>query len=624
MTIASEITNYANGLGDAYTAVNDMGGIIPTDKNMNNLDDAIRTIPQSGPTPPTPTPLDPDTVYNNTRPSNWLDMPADADVEEETIYYLLDVPANRQQVLHVRYDIILGFSGSWKYDIEFGKMVNGSFVADPTYSMMDAAASSVTLDIPMSIFTTLSGGESKQVLMRVKTQDVPNHYLWNHKIDYNCAGFMNAVIEMKIRSSRLREFHMGTSGNYYGYEASSKLRYATLLDFGQLNSMYCGFNMNTSLIAVRGASALKPGDATNLFGYCYNLVAAPTLDLSGSGIMSNIFIQCTSLEVSPNLINTSSRTGTNNLYNGCKSLRSVPLFDMSNVTNAYQMFSGCSALEEIPQFVTSSLTSAEYMFADCSALKSIPLLDFSHVTNMSSTFSGCMGLKTIPALDTSSVTNMYYAFSSCTSLEKIPALNTSSCTNFYYMFYRCFSLKEVPSLDTSHATNVSYMFNECRSMKGTPDFDIHLATNFGGMFRNCFSLTSIDLSTWDFSKLSSSYNGQEFLYGAMFGNGCNIYLPDADKFSSTYGLSSNMFAAYGGNGSQSVADEWLNIKWIITDTNAMLPLTTNATNVFGSNSSSNVSKNCVYVPDSMYSTYTANSYWNSLGTRLKKLSELPS
>lgn len=50
MTIASEITNYANGLGDAYTAVNDMGGIIPTDKNMNNLDDAIRTIPQSGPT----------------------------------------------------------------------------------------------------------------------------------------------------------------------------------------------------------------------------------------------------------------------------------------------------------------------------------------------------------------------------------------------------------------------------------------------------------------------------------------------------------------------------------------------------------------------------------------------
>lgn len=51
MSIATEITNYANGLGDAYGAVNDMGGIIPQDKNMNNLDTAIRTIPQStGPT----------------------------------------------------------------------------------------------------------------------------------------------------------------------------------------------------------------------------------------------------------------------------------------------------------------------------------------------------------------------------------------------------------------------------------------------------------------------------------------------------------------------------------------------------------------------------------------------
>lgn len=45
MSIASEINNYANGLSDAYDAVSDMSGIIPQDKNMNNLDSAIRTIP---------------------------------------------------------------------------------------------------------------------------------------------------------------------------------------------------------------------------------------------------------------------------------------------------------------------------------------------------------------------------------------------------------------------------------------------------------------------------------------------------------------------------------------------------------------------------------------------------
>ena len=46
MSIANEITNYANGLGEAYDAAEDMGAIMPNDKNMNNLDTTIRTIPQ--------------------------------------------------------------------------------------------------------------------------------------------------------------------------------------------------------------------------------------------------------------------------------------------------------------------------------------------------------------------------------------------------------------------------------------------------------------------------------------------------------------------------------------------------------------------------------------------------
>ena len=47
MSIASELQNYADGLDDAYDAVNDMSGIVPAHKNMNNLDQAIRTIPQN-------------------------------------------------------------------------------------------------------------------------------------------------------------------------------------------------------------------------------------------------------------------------------------------------------------------------------------------------------------------------------------------------------------------------------------------------------------------------------------------------------------------------------------------------------------------------------------------------
>lgn len=47
MSIASELNNLEGNIGDAYDAVNDMSGIIPQHKNMANLDQAIRTIPQS-------------------------------------------------------------------------------------------------------------------------------------------------------------------------------------------------------------------------------------------------------------------------------------------------------------------------------------------------------------------------------------------------------------------------------------------------------------------------------------------------------------------------------------------------------------------------------------------------
>lgn len=46
MSIADELNHLAGDIGDAYDAVDDMGGVIPANKNMDNLDAAIRTIPQ--------------------------------------------------------------------------------------------------------------------------------------------------------------------------------------------------------------------------------------------------------------------------------------------------------------------------------------------------------------------------------------------------------------------------------------------------------------------------------------------------------------------------------------------------------------------------------------------------
>ena len=47
MSIASELNNLEGNIEDSYDAVNDMGGVIPAQRNMDNLDQAIRTIPQN-------------------------------------------------------------------------------------------------------------------------------------------------------------------------------------------------------------------------------------------------------------------------------------------------------------------------------------------------------------------------------------------------------------------------------------------------------------------------------------------------------------------------------------------------------------------------------------------------
>lgn len=49
MSIATELTNLNNNILDAYSAVQNMGGTVPANKNMANLDTAINSIPGANP-----------------------------------------------------------------------------------------------------------------------------------------------------------------------------------------------------------------------------------------------------------------------------------------------------------------------------------------------------------------------------------------------------------------------------------------------------------------------------------------------------------------------------------------------------------------------------------------------
>ena len=204
-----------------------------------------------------------------------------------------------------------------------------------------------------------------------------------------------------------------------------------------------------------------------------------------------------------------------------------------------------------------------------------------------------------------SYTTMAYAFYENKDLKTILMDDldmTSSVTNMSFMFQNCYSLQSVPLFDTSSVTDMPYMFQNCNSLQSVPLFDTSSVTNMSGMFQNCNSLQSANLLNYSFAKISGTSGLNNFMTSYKSGN--TIYLSsDTSKYPSA-GLAS----ALVGSGTATVK---------IHGEDNILPLAANATTVFSTNA--NV---LVYVPDSMYDTYAANTYWATLGTRLKKWSDL--
>jgi surface protein len=78
------------------------------------------------------------------------------------------------------------------------------------------------------------------------------------------------------------------------------------------------------------------------------------------------------------------------------------------------------------------------------------------------------------------------------------------------MFYFCNSLTslDVSGWDTSAVTSMSTMFYSCNSLTSldVSGWDTSAVTSMSSMFYSCNSLTSLDVSNWDFSKVTTASN----------------------------------------------------------------------------------------------------------------------
>ena len=180
------------------------------------------------------------------------------------------------------------------------------------------------------------------------------------------------------------------------------------------------------------SAVIEPGVSARtchfMFSGCSSL---SSLDLSGldtsnvtdMGGMFEVCSKLASLDLSG--FDTSQVTSMDDIFSGCSSLSFLDLssFDTSQVTRMSGMFDCCSNLSslDLSGFDTSQVTSMYWMFCGCKSLAELDLSSFdtSKVTDMGSMFDGCSSLSTVYAstgFDVSAVTSSEDMFSGCTSL----------------------------------------------------------------------------------------------------------------------------------------------------------------------------------------------------------------
>ncbi len=216
-----------------------------------------------------------------------------------------------------------------------------------------------------------------------------------------------------------------------------------------------------------------------------------------------------------------------------------------NVVKMDSMFAYCRSLTTIDlgEFNTAKVTSMSRMFDDCSSLTNIDVsvFDTKNVISMYRMFSDCRSLTKLDlrSFNTEKVTNMDNMFSGCNNIETIYVgddWNTERVTNMDLMFYGCYSLTslDLSSFDTERVTNMDYMFYGCTNIETIyvgDDWNTENVTDSWNMFANCNKLYgSKGSNVYDYQLTDKTYariDGGESSPGYLTKTKEKPYQPDA-------------------------------------------------------------------------------------------------
>ncbi len=315
-------------------------------------------------------------------------------------------------------------------------------------------------------------------------------------------------------------------------------------DFSELESAYKMFSNcnNESLTSLDFSNADLRAftSATRMFEGCSHVTKFTfddnrlPVNLTGAYHMFNGCTSLTELDLSRWKINGS----TDGMFEGCSALSTLTFSSTAstyNSTNAYHLFAGCSSLTSL---VLSGWTinncTTDSMFDGCGALST---LTFSSTANTYNSINAWHMFKgtALTTLDLSGWTitgttdSMFEYSTNLSTVTFSSTANTYNSTNAYHLFKGT----SITSLDLSGWTingSTNGMFEACSALStltfsSVPNTYIYKSTDAYYMFNGCTNLTSLDLSSFDFTTPTSClgmFSGCEAIKAINFGPKCTF------------------------------------------------------------------------------------------------------
>ena len=280
-----------------------------------------------------------------------------------------------------------------------------------------------------------------------------------------------------------------------------------------------------------------PTSPTPIYGYLDSTVWHVTT--TASAIHANprcakMFYNCsklTSIEFGEGF-NTSNVTDMRGMFQGCSKLTNLNLssFNTSNVNSMASMFKWCSGLTslDLSSFNTSNVTDMHELFRGCNKLTSLNVSSFntSNVQRMDAMFYGCSGLTSLDVsnfntsnvvLMTRTVDTVLNYYTGYSGGQEVQIARNNELFRFG-MFAQCSSLTslDLSSFNTSKVTDMRGLFDGCKNLTSlnVSSFNTSNVKYMDAMFRGCSSLTSLDLSNFNTSHVVSMGDVHRFFYNS--------------------------------------------------------------------------------------------------------------